>query len=364
MRSLVASLGFLLSASLLVSTALGQGLGRGTTDRPVHEWPRADPDTMGLSAEALQAHLDRCQQSEAFGCLVAYRGYVVQEWYRLEHRSPFLGTASAVKSWTGLLAGMLIADGAIDSVGVPVARFIPEWTAGAEAGVTLRHLLTMTAGLADHTGNQITVPPLNAADDRPSPGPGVVAEKNTTGYVMDLPLDWSPGERFSYSNEGVQLLSPILERAAGMPLAQYARERLFAPLGMASTRLMVDEYYNTVTFGGAETTLTDFARIGQLMLNEGDWNGASIVPADWVEQSTTPTDIMPNYGLLWWIDPARSNFAATGDLDNVCIVFPGLDLVVARMQRDPQPDAAVRYQSVGTLNLLRRIVEGTPSRSE
>lgn len=243
-------------------------------------------------------------------------------------------------------------------MGVPAAELIPEWTAGADAGVTIRHLLTMTAGLADRTGNRITVPPLAADADRPEPGPGVVAEKNTTGYVMDLPLDWSPGERFSYSNEGVQLLSPILERAAGMPLAQYARERLFAPLGMASTRLMVDRYYNTVTFGGAETTLTDFARIGQLMLNRGTWNGASIVPAEWVERSTTPTEAMPNYGFLWWIDPERANFAATGSLGRMCTVFPDLDLIVARLQRDPQPEATVQYQGVETLNLLREIVEG------
>lgn len=360
MRSLL----FLVLISLIVPCSQAQGLGQGTPERPVQEWPSADPDTMGLNTEALQTHLDRCRQSGAFGCLVAYKGYVVQEWYRLDHRNPYVGTASAVKSWTGLLTGMLIADGAIDSLGVPVAAFIPEWTAGAEAGVTLRHLLTMTAGLADRTGTPMTIPPPDpAAVDLPS-GPGVVAAKNTTGYVMDLPLDWAPGERFSYSNEGVQLLSPILERAAGMPLARYARERLFDPLAMDATRLMVDEYYNTVTFGGAETTLPDFARIGQLMLNEGRWNEQQIVPSSWVERSTTPTPAMPNYGLLWWIDPPRSNFAATGDLDRACIVFPDLDLVVARMQRDPQPDSDVKYQGVETLELLRAVVEGSPSKGE
>jgi hypothetical protein len=67
---------------------------------------------------------------------------------------------------------------------------------------------------------------------------------------------------------------------------------------------------------------------------------------------------MSNYGFLWWIDTKRGNFAAAGSLENVCIVFPDLNLVVARMQRDLQPDADVRYQSVETLNLLRRIVEG------
>lgn len=348
----------LLFVFLLPLCTYAQGLGQGTAEVPVTEWPSADPDTMGLSAEALQSHLDRCKESGSFGCLIAYKGRVVQEWYRIEHRSPFVGTRSAVKSWTGLLTGMLIADGAIDSVSVPVAKWIPEWTAGAQADVTIRHLLTMTSGLSDRTGNRMTIPsPDSAAAASIPSGPGVVAAENTTGYVFDLNLDFPPGQRFSYSNEGVQLLSPILERAAGMPLARYARERLFDPLGMENTRLLVDDYYNTVTFGGAETTLTEFARIGQLMLNDGKWNGTQIVPASWVERSTTPIPQMSNYGYLWWVDRKRDNFAATGSLDNMCIVFPDLSLVVARMQRDPQPSAEVKYQSVETLKLLRQVVE-------
>jgi CubicO group peptidase (beta-lactamase class C family) len=351
--------------ALLSVPAQAQGLGQGTADAPITEWPTADADSMGLSSQALQAHLARCKRSGSFGCLVAYKGHVVQEWYRVEHRNPFVGTRSAVKSWTGLLAGMLLADGAIDSVGVPVAKYIPEWTAGARAGVTLRHLLTMTAGLSDRTGNKVTVPRPDSATAAALPdGPGVVAATNRTEYVLDLGLDFEPGERFSYSNEGVQLLSPLLERAAGLPLARYARERLFAPLGMDRTSLHVDAYYNTVTFGGAETTLPEFARIGQLMLNDGRWNGEQIVPASWIERSTTPTEAMPNYGFLWWIDTKRGNVAASGSLDNVCIVFPDLDLVVARMQRDPQPDAAVRYQGVKTLEVLRRVVEGTSADAE
>lgn len=96
------------------------------------------------------------------------------------------------------------------------------------------------------------------------------------------------------------------------------------------------------------------------MLNEGRWNGTQIVPASWVERSTTPTEATPNYGFLWWIDQKRGNYAATRSLDNVCIVVPELDLVVARMQRDPQPDAEAKYQRVQTLELLRKIVEEVP----
>lgn len=345
--------------AVLPALAQAQGVGRGSVEHPVQTWPVADPDTMGVNLDALADHLARCKESGASSCLVAYKGYIIQKWYRPGQFTQGMSTASAVKSWTGLLTGMLLADGKIGSVDDSVATYLPEWTAGAEAGVTIRHLLTMTSGLRDHTGSEMTMPPVDTPHDVDSLHPGVVAKKNTTGYVLDLPLDFPPGERFSYSNEGVQLLSPILKRAAGMPVAQYARERLFAPLGMDSTRFMLDEYANTVTFGGARTTLQDFAKIGQLMLNDGQWNGQQIVPASWVERSTTPSALMKNYGFLWWMDPERSNFAATGDLDRVCIVFPERGLVAARLQGAPAPDATVRYQSVETLELLQSIVDTT-----
>jgi len=230
---------------------------------------------------------------------------------------PWIGTRSAVKSIVGLLAGILIADGKIDSIDVPVSTFIPEWTAGSEAGVTLRHLLTMTSGVARHAGD--------------GPRPGVVAVKNTSEFVLTLPLENDPGEKWNYSNEGAQLLSPVLERAAGMPLAAFARERLFGPLGMTTSTMLVDEYYNTVTIGGMRTRVRELARIGQLMANRGQWNGDTIVPATWIEESTTGVSQNEYSGYLWWIHEAENAYAAAGTFDQVIYVFPVLDLVTVRL---------------------------------
>ena len=333
--------------------AMAQGLGRGGLDQPVMDWPVANPDTMGLDMEALKEHQELCRRSEASGCLVAYKGFIVQEWYNPNfpsdppHMQPWIGTRSAVKSWVGLLVGMLLADGKIKSINDPVSNYIPEWKAGAEAGVTIRHLLTMTSGVAKHAGE--------------GPHPGVVAARNTTGYVLNLPLARAPGERWSYGNEGAQLLSPILERAAGMPLAAYARERLFDPLGMRTTWLHVDEYYNTVTIGGARTRLREFARIGQLMLNEGNWNGQQIVPAEWVRESTQPIPENEYYGYLWWVHADANAYSAAGSLGQVIYVFPELELVAARLQRDVEPGVTVRYWNGETRVLLRRIVGSEPT---
>lgn len=335
--------------ALLAPAALAQGLGRGTADAPVTEWPVAAPDSLGLDLDALEAHRALCESSEATACLVAWRGHVVQEWYAPDYQGTpeamqmWIDTRSAVKSVAAVLAGMLIADGRIPSVDAPVATLLPEWTAGADGGVTLRHLLSMTSGVARNpAGVQ---------------GPGVVAARDTRSFVLQLGLDAAPGERWAYSNEGAQLLSPLLERAAGRPLAAFARERLFDPLGMRTSYLMVDEYYSTVTIGGMQTRLREFARIGQLVANGGTWNGERLLPAEWIDAMLTPGPRNPYYGYLWWVDPELGMASAAGTFDQVLYVFRDLDLVVVRLQRDPKSGRNGHYWNRETPRLLRRIVE-------
>jgi CubicO group peptidase (beta-lactamase class C family) len=311
------------------------------------EWPVADPDTMGLSLAVLDAHLDLCQRSRADGCLVAYRGHIVQEWYGPGYEAPPVSEdlrrsmRSAGKSIAGLLAGMLIGDGAL-TLDDPASQWIPEWEVGADSAVTVGHLLTMTAGLPRTRGCPPTVPDCGA---------------DYTGYALSVPLARSPGERFEYSNEGAQLLSPIMERAAGMPLHEYARTRLFEPLGLDSTWLWTDAARNTSTVGGPQTTLREAAALGQLVANRGSWNGEQIVPAEWIETLRTPSGTFPYYSYLWWVDEGAGTFFAAGDLDNVIAVYPEQDLVAVRIQFSPHPDAEVQYYGPSTFHLLRAVTE-------
>ena len=250
---------------------------------------------------------------------------------------------SSVKSWTGLLTGMLIADGKIKGVDQPVSDFLPGWGEGQKAKVTIRHLLTMTSGLKQRLGQE------------PGPNQSVGFEADKTAFVLGLPLDFAPGERWSYSNEGVQLLSPILEKAAGMPLQDYARTRLFEPLGMTNTRLKLDNKGHAMTYADAATTLRDFAKVGQLMLQKGKWGDRQIVPESWVRESTQPCPQSPQYGYLWWLLDDPRGFATRGYRDTHCFVFPELELVVARMQNAPSPAGAVPYEPAAR-DLFRRMV--------
>jgi CubicO group peptidase (beta-lactamase class C family) len=245
---------------------------------------------------------------------------------------------SSTKSVAGLLVGMLIEDGRIPSVDTPVCRFISTWCTGTRAFVTIRHLLTMTSGLPIMRDSSV----------------GFISEKNA--YVTRLTPTSPAGTTWAYSNEGVQLLSPILTQAAGEPIQDYARRRLFEPLGMTSTRLHVYPK-DAWLYADMETTARDFARLGVLMLHHGAWNGKQIVSSSWIAQSTVPSQTFnKRYGLLWWIDPEIKGYAAHGHLDTDLHVIPDLDLVVVRMQSKPAAGVNEGEYERQALDLLRRLV--------
>lgn len=289
--------------------------------RPLKDdfWQVADTASLAARLPALERHKRLCERTNADACLVVHQGKIIQELYSARYREPIMAMSST-KSVTGLLVGMLIEDGKIKSLDEPVCAYISEWCAGRKAKVTLRHLLTMTSGLPTRT----------------TTGVGYVGDKNS--YVISQPIENEPGTVWEYSNEGVQLLSPILDKAAGEPIQDYARKRLFEPLGMRNTRLHTDEKGHAWTYGDMYTTARDFASIGVLMLNKGTWEKRRILSESWVEQSTTASQAFnPRYGLLWWLFNSPKGYGAQGHLDTNLYVFPELDLIVVRMQAKPGP---------------------------
>lgn len=280
-------------------------------------WRTSDPATLNVNISTLESHRRLCERTGADACLVVRRGKIVQEFYSARYRRPMYAMSST-KSITGLLVGMLIDDGKIKSVDEPVCKYIPEWCAERRSKVTVRHLLTMTSGLP------------RMFDD------GVASTNDKNRLVTGLSPSKEPGTAWAYSNEGVQLLSPILDKAAGEPIQDYALKRLFRPLGMSDTRLHLDEKGHAWTYADMETTPRDLARIGLLMLNKGVWRGRRIVSASWVEQSIRRSqEFEPGYGLLWWLYDRPKGYAALGHLNTNLYIFPEQELIIVRMQSKP-----------------------------
>ena len=196
--------------------------------------------------------------------------------------------------------------------------------------ITLRNLLTMTAGLEwneDLPYND----PKNSCDVMES-------KHDWVQYVIDQPMAAEPGKVFVYSSGVTQLLSHIFKKATGKTVDEYAAQYLFQPLGInyhwkhSPTGLPDTE-------GGLYISTASLAKIGFLSLNKGKWEGKQIVPADWVKASVTPAMSVADegrhwgYGFQWWLQPYGKSsekfaWAARGFGGQELRVVPEYNLIV------------------------------------
>ncbi|PLX02484.1 MAG: hypothetical protein C0595_10600 [Marinilabiliales bacterium] len=281
--------------------------------------------------------------TEATEVLIYHKNKEIAFWRNGECHTYGMTTSSMVKSWTSLVVGILIDHKIIDGIDTPVSKYIPDWEAGSVNKITIKHLITMTAGMNRRSGSR-----------------GILVEKNMKEYLLNFEPDTLPDIRFGYSNESVQLLGMIIEEATGMEANAVFKKYLFEPLGMDSTNLVKDEAGNDIVFGGTKTTIRDASKVGKLMMQKGNFNGKQIVSKQWITASLRPGKHAPFYGYLWWLDNASKNpnYAATGDGGQLTIIYPELDLLFLRNQ-SCFPNGGHRMPWMGPyfLNLIADIVQ-------
>jgi hypothetical protein len=309
-------------------------------------WKVSSGEESGINKKFVKELEQLCKITEADSCLIIYKGKIISEYYSKNYHYPVYAMSST-KSVAGLLTGMLIDEGKIKSVKDKVYQYIPEWNSGNKKLVTIEHLLTHTAGFKRAWGKKDSV--------------GYAMDKNT--HVINFSLKYNPGTRFEYSNEAVQLLSPVLDKAAGEPIQDYARKKLFEPLGMSDTRLNVDSKGHAWTYADMITTPRDFARIGILLLNKGKWNNKQIISEKWLKESLKPSLFNKGYGYLWWLYPELKGFAALGYLDNNMYIFPEKELIIVRTQSPPEKNLDVNYNNEAK-KIFRKMLDINLSKSE
>ncbi len=306
----------------------------------------------GVSAEErVAAAVDSYREGDATGAsedvravLVTVGGRPLLERYYDSSAEATSGVFSVTKSVMSILVGIALDEGDLGNVEQTLAELLPDYAATMApevAGTTLRQVLTMTAGLpADPPGS--------------NPLPFETAEDSIAAIVSGR-LVQPPGEGFAYASAGSHLLSAILVEATGRSVLNYAREKLFDPLGIstdpAAEPLAVIEnlpVYEAASFAWPvdpqglhlghtylKINAPDMAKIGQLMLDDGSWHGEQIVSSRWVTESTraqvaTSDGSASDYGYQWWVTTASGfdAFAAAGFGGQLIEVVPALDLVV------------------------------------
>ena len=320
-----------------------------------------DPEAQGLDRPALEAfdrELAAGQQGYVDSMLVIRHGHVVFEkayrhdyerlfkgrgrpglynyydpqWHPYWKRSDLHTMQSVSKSVTSALIGIALRRGEIPSVDVKTMPYFSAFRVKPDArrdAMTLRDILTMTTGIAwDESTVTYTDPANNCA--------AMESAQDWIQYVLDQPMAEEPGKKWLYNSGATQLLSYLIKKTTGREAHDYAKEHLFAPLGIEfewkQTPLGLAD-----TEGGLYLRPRDLAKLGLLYLKDGVWDGQRILPEGWVKDSTawrvsTSGGGRRGYGYKWWVLSRKGPgtydaYAALGYGGQFLIVVPELDLV-------------------------------------
>lgn len=245
---------------------------------------------------------------------------------------------SMSKSWISTLVGIAIKEGKIKSVNQKVCDFLPEFCINENSKITIKHLLTMSSGL-------------DWKEDYYNPI-GQIAEayygSDLKRLVLDLKSVASPGNIFKYHSSCTQLLGFILEEATGDKISEYASEKLWKPIGAKHPALWSKDTKlgNVKTFCCMNSNARDFARIGKLYLNNGLWNGLSIVDSLYIQDATSISDLKningnenKNYGYQFWITNYKNMhiYYARGLWGQYVICIPEKNIIIVRLGRKSGP---------------------------
>lgn len=344
------------SLPLIVVTLLGAhpliGCSSGSPDRgaslaigqevpfPTQDWTVVPPAQMHMDAALLDKACDYALNFDGNGdgtpdmntqgVVIVRGGAIVRECYA-SGKGPddFATSWSAAKSFVSTLIGIAIDEGLIPDVNVKMSTFFPEWANDERRDIRLEDVLWMQSGLkfreeyVDVTSEIVQL--FNSAD--------------SNAYVRSLPYDRPAGSNWYYSSGDSQLLGAAIEGIVGKPAGDFAREKLFDPIGINPGQWWKDGSGHTTTFCCIDAPTRQFAKFGLLALREGNWDGQQVVSQKWIQQATrTHATHNPGYAYQWWTQGSLAHdipqypdlYWADGLDQQKIFVIPSLDLVVAK----------------------------------
>lgn len=322
-RRLLINASLLLNVLCIAGALFLAGQYARAADKPAAGLPRSTPEAQGISSAEIQAFLEAADKQihTMHSFMLVRHGKVVAEgWWKPQTPDTKHVMFSLSKSFTSTAVGLAIAEGKL-SLDDEVLKFFPD-DAPAESSQNLksmrvRDLLTMSAG------HEVEVK-LN----------------NETPWVKAFlahPVPHKPGTHFKYNTPATYMLSAIVQKVTGETVLDYLRPRLFEPLGIA------DPVWGTspqgISLGGYGLYIRteDIAKFGQLLSQQGKWEGKQLLPEGWVEKATArqtsngsnpKSDWDQGYGFQFW-RCRHGAFRGDGKDGQFCIVLPEQDAVLA-----------------------------------
>ena len=299
---------------------------------PEPDFPGSTPEARGMdSAQIVKLFRYILSTRQDIHSIVVVRnGYMVANADFFPNRGDVKHIVnSCTKSVTSALMGIAVNEGLIKNINDPMLGYFKDRNVDASDArkktLTIRNLLMMCDGIDwKEDGNY----------GGPEDSWGLMWDSpNQVDFVLSRPMRDEPGSRFYYNTGASHLLSAMIQSTSGKTAFEFAKEKLFAPLGIEDAFWSSDK--NGVTVGGAGLYMRprDLARFGYLYLRKGKWKDRQILPARWVEESTsklveTPAGLAGRhgYGYQWWIN-GFGGCSARGYRGQYLFVVPELDLV-------------------------------------
>ncbi len=247
--------------------------------------------------DTTEVTLDEYLKSTKTAAFVVIRNdsILFENYYNGYERHQLMNVFSISKSVTSLLVGLAVQDGYIKSIHDPITNYIPELWDGDKKfrQLTIEHLLNMRSGLKFN----------ETYSTRFSKMSKLYYGKDQLSQIKRMKFAHDPGTVYEYQSVSTALLGIVIEKATGKELGKYLEEKVWIPLGMefdATWSVDDDKHRSAKAYQGLNVTAIDLAKIGQLYLNGGKWNGKQIIHSEWVEKSTTPNVDNEGYQYQWY----------------------------------------------------------------
>lgn len=302
---------------------------------------RATPESQGISSDlfaALLRELDASKDTEMHHFMALRHGKVICECNFAPYpKGMWHITHSMCKSITGMAIGMLIEEEKLkldENIYDIFPDHINAFSKIFRPVITVEHLLTMTSGV---TFNES----------------GIVSGNDWLGSFLNASVNGKPGTEFQYNSLNTYVLSAIVTKRTGKTLTEYLTPRLFGPLGI--TKYYWETCPKGITKGGWGLFLCaeDMAKLGQLYLQRGKWNGQQLVSEYWIEISTARHLKTQNgtygYGYQLWMEQRPGSFEYNGMLGQNVIIYPDMDMVLVTNAGNKE-----MFQDCIMLNIIRK----------
>jgi len=323
---------------------------------PASNLPRAERDIGASTSTTMDGRPMTFSQmlAETYtdGIAVLHKGKLIYERYfgALKPHKPHIAM-SVTKSFTGTLAGILIAEGKIDPQ-APVTDYVPELKTSAFGDARVHEVMDMTTGLTYtevYTDTNSDVWGLRRANGMAPIPPGYEGPTDIFSFLCAQTKQGAHGQAFAYKTVNTDVLAWICRRASGMTLSDLLSDRIWSPMGAEEdAHYHVDRIGTESGGGGLSTTLRDLARFGETMRNHGHFNGRQIVPAavvEDIERGADPAKFKPagyvtlpgaSYRNQWWVTHnAHVAYMARGVHGQGIYIDPKAEMVIARYASHP-----------------------------